>query len=274
MILATEGINGTISGEASALRSYLDFVSETLSFPQFTCKVSAAPKRPFHRFKVRVRPEIVTLGKPEVQPLPSGSETHLSPAQWDAMAAQKDVVMIDTRNWYETRIGKFKGALDPQLNEFHEFPEYLKSANLPKDGKFLIYCTGGIRCEKAIVEMHNQGFEKVYQLDGGILNYLAEKPKQNFEGECFVFDHRVAVDQELKPTEIYGLCPHCGQPADKLVTCLRCDDKVMICLKCSDMESSRTCSKNCANQYRAKPGVKGRSQRKGPKLSTQTKFSP
>jgi UPF0176 protein len=261
VIFATEGTNGTVSGETrEAVIKWLDFASETLGFPKFQPKWSESPEWPFRRFGIRLREEIVTLGKPEVQPLPPKSKTHLSPNEWDEVLENEDCVVLDTRNWYETRIGTFKKAIDPKLEEFSEFSEYVAKAELPKDKKILIFCTGGIRCEKAIVEMNAQGFEEVYQLDGGILNYLAEKPNKNFEGECFVFDNRVAVDQALQPTKQYMLCPHCGQPADQAVTCLRCDTDARICVSCMKDQAKNTCSKNCANHYRLSPGKKGRNQ--------------
>jgi UPF0176 protein len=264
IIMATEGVNGTISGPSQeSVTNYLSRLSARLDFPELSPKWSVAPSWPFRRFRIRLRDEIVTLGKPEVQPLPPKSPTHLSPEEWNRVMEEEDVVVLDTRNWYETRIGKFKGALDPNLNEFHSFGEYLENSGLQREKKVLIYCTGGIRCEKAIVEMHQHGFENVYQLDGGILNYLAQFPNRNFEGECFVFDHRVAVDQSLEPSKIYRLCPHCGQPADQPLSCLRCDVDAVVCIECLKEEHHRTCSKNCANHYKAAPGKKGRPQDQG-----------
>jgi UPF0176 protein len=137
----------------------------------------------------------------------------------------------------------------------------------------LIYCTGGIRCEKAIVEMNNHGFDNVYQLDGGILNYLEKFPNQKFEGECFVFDHRVAVDQDLKPSQTYGLCPHCGQPAEEKIECVRCDTVVAVCNECRDQHGKRTCSKNCAYHEAVSPGKKGRSQIQGLRFTSPNKTS-
>ena len=265
IIFGSEGVNGTISGESrEKTEGYLTWLSTTLNFPKLKAKHSQAPTWPFLRFRVRVREEIVTLGKPEVVPLSTHSHTHLSPTEWDQQLANPETVCIDTRNWYETRIGKFKNAVDPKTEEFTEFPEFVKNSNIDKSKTVLIYCTGGIRCEKALVEMQNQGFKNVYQLEGGILNYLEQRPNQNFEGECFVFDHRVAVDQQLKPTEIYGLCPHCGQPADQSVNCPRCDDPSMICITClAKADVMKTCSKNCAYHYRLRPERKGRPQRMG-----------
>ncbi len=266
VIFATEGLNGTISGETQAsVEDWLAFASRTLGFPEIPRKWSTAPVAPFRKFGVRVRDEIVTLGKPEVQPLAPGSSTHLSPTEWDEMIASGDAVLLDTRNWYETRIGTFKGAIDPKTEEFSEFSEFVnkkaEAGEISRDQKIMIFCTGGIRCEKAIVEMNNSGFKNVYQLDGGILNYLEQKPRSNFEGECFVFDHRVAVDQDLQPSVQYTLCPHCGQPADQKIECVRCDTPAQICITCLEKEAAmKTCSKNCANHFRAAPGRKGKSQ--------------
>lgn len=266
VIFATEGMNGTISGhDRSVVLEWLAKASDLLGFPLMTPKWSESSVKPFRRFGVRIRDEIVTLGKPEVQPLAPKSKTHLSPDEWDRTIESEDVVIIDTRNWYETRIGTFKGAIDPKIEEFSDFTravnEKAEAGEIAKDKKVLIFCTGGIRCEKAIVEMHQSGFDQVYQLDGGILNYLAEKPNRNFEGECFVFDHRVAVDQDLKPSELYSLCPHCGQPADQVIACARCETDARICVRCQVTESAlSTCSKNCANHYRLAPGKKGKPQ--------------
>lgn len=267
VIFATEGVNGTICGPTQALvEEWLAFCSQTLGFPAFDPKWSQAVDPVFHRFGVRIRDEIVTLGKPEVQPLNPGSKTHLSPDEWDKMIASGEAVLIDTRNWYETRIGTFKGAIDPKINEFNEFSDYVQKARetgeIPEGKKIMIFCTGGIRCEKALVDMHNSGFEEVYQLDGGILNYLAQRPDSQFEGECFVFDHRVAVDQKLQPSQHYTLCPHCGQPADQKISCSRCDTQAQICVSCLKLEAAyHTCSKNCANHFRLSPGKKGKSQK-------------
>ncbi len=266
IIFATEGMNGTVCASTKELvLQWLAATSEILDFPKLDPKWSQAPEAPFRRFGVRIRDEIVTLGKPEVRPLPPKSQTHLSPDQWDEMMKHEHVVLLDTRNWYETRIGTFKGAIDPKIEEFSDFSDYVRSkaqsGEIPTDKTVLIFCTGGIRCEKAIVEMHSSGFDKVYQLDGGILNYLAQKPQANFEGECFVFDHRVAVDQDLKPTELYTLCPHCGQPADQILDCGRCETTVQICVSCKEKGGAfQMCSKNCANHFRLAPGKKGKAQ--------------
>jgi UPF0176 protein len=157
-----------------------------------------------------------------------------------------EAVILDTRNDYEVEIGKFRGARDFALKEFSDFPRAVAESGIAKDAPVLMYCTGGIRCEKAILEMNAQGYKNVHQLDGGILNYLEKFPDQGFDGECFVFDYRVAVDQKLQPTQKYKLCPHCGQPADKPISCAKCGTEAVICRHCTG-QSAVTCSKNCAH---------------------------
>ncbi len=256
VLLGVEGFNLTVSGSPEGIRKFKNLFLETWGYQDFLIKDSLAPKHPFKHFRVQERAEIVTLGVDGIQ-VPAGKNAHLTPSEWQAKLDSNEAILIDTRNWYETDIGKFKNALDFRIKEFSEFPSALKNANLPKDKEVLIYCTGGIRCEKAIEEMKLQGFDKVHQLEGGILNYIENYPNRDFEGECFVFDHRVAVDQELKPSQIYRLCPHCGQPGTQKIACLRCDHEAMICSKCSELEYNLTCSKNCAHHYRVRPGVKG-----------------
>jgi UPF0176 protein len=261
VIFAAEGINGTIAGSSQeSVNEWLGWASDYLNFPALNSRWTTAPEFPYRHFKVRIRSEIVTLGKPEVQPLEAKSQTHLSPEKWNEVIENEDCLLIDTRNTYESRIGSFKGAIKPPLDEFQEFADYLIEAELPKDKKILIFCTGGIRCEKAIVEMHSQGFANVFQLDGGILNYLAQYPNQNYEGECFVFDTRVAVDQNLQPTVRFQLCPHCGQPADQMINCLHCETDSLICVECIKFPDKHTCSKNCAHHYSVAPEKKGRGQ--------------
>lgn len=243
VLIGREGINSTISGSANGVAQVKRLVSEL--FPEILFKDSEAKKHPFLVFKVKIKDEIVTLGKPNLRP-ESSTNNHLTPQEWHQAMQDPGTVVLDTRNDYEVEIGKFKNAQDFKLEEFNEFPERLKDSGIAKDKRVLIYCTGGIRCEKAILEMQQQGYNKVFQLEGGILNYLKEFPNQGFEGECFVFDYRVAVDQELQPTKNYRLCPHCGQPATEAVNCTQCGRAEVICHHCHS-ESITTCSKNCAH---------------------------
>ena len=259
IILGTEGINSTVSSVSeNGLENFKQFIKSYFQIPQLMFKDSVSDKAPFRRFKVKIREEIVTLGAPDLFP-DKELNHHLTPTQWnEVLKNEKDnVVVIDTRNWYETKIGTFKGAIAPGIEKFTEFCDYVDEQNIPKDKKMLIFCTGGIRCEKGIYEMQRRGYENVYQLEGGILKYLEEYPNDQFEGECFVFDHRVAVDQNLQPTKKYDLCPHCGQPGNKTIECKRCDTHQMICDPCAEIEFKKdTCSKNCAYQYQLHPDRK------------------
>lgn len=252
-LLAEEGYNATVSGVPEELDEFVSFTNTLLGIENPDIKYSFAEFHPFRRFKVDLRKEIITLANDgEERLVPEDKRFHLSPEEWHRVLSEEDVLLIDTRNDYETKVGKFAGALDPSIKKFTEFPEYLRGAALPKDRKVLIYCTGGVRCEKAILEMHKQGFEEVYQLDGGILRYLERFPEGHFEGECFVFDHRVAVDQHLQPSRRFSLCPHCGDPAQELITCQYCGGERKICSRCRGEHGVDSCSKNCLHHIKRK----------------------
>ena len=269
-IIGSEGINSTIASKTKVgLDTFKSEVLKKLKLKQLLFKDSESHKAPFRRFKVKIREEIVTLGTPELVP-PSGKNNHLTPAAWnEVLKNEKDVLVIDTRNWYETKIGTFKNAVNPRTDQFTEFPKFMEKNNYDKEKKVLIFCTGGIRCERGILELERQGFKDVYQLEGGILNYIQQFPEDQFEGECFVFDHRVALDQKLKPTVKYDLCPHCGQPADISVICKRCDSKAHICDDCEKLTwKNITCSKNCAYQLELHPERKGAPQNISFKIKT------
>lgn len=245
VILGTEGLNGTVAAPSKEiLQQWKDRLEAT--FGEITFKDSFADNQPFKRWFVKIRPEIVSLGDTEI--IPDGKNNHISPEEWDRMIDEEDVVVLDTRNNYETEIGIFEGAVDPKLHCFQEFPEYVEKCGIPKDKKVLMYCTGGIRCEKASIEMQRQGYSQVYQLDGGILRYMKERPDKKWKGECFVFDHRVAVNKDMMPSERYGLCPHCGDPGDQEITCERCQEPGMMCVRCTKSMNHQTCSKNCNYQ--------------------------
>ena len=253
IILAGEGINGTVSGVPTSISMFKTLLEELFA-PDGGCaadwafKESSAEKNAFKRFKVRVRTEIVTTR--DAQPKQVGEQKNaLSPEQWhQALNSGDAVVLLDTRNYYETELGVFKGAIDPGIKHFSEFPDFVVNQAYPKDAKVLMYCTGGIRCEKAIYQMEELGYSDVYQLQGGILNYLAQYPDELFEGECFVFDQRVAVTQSLAPSERWVLCPHCGQPGDVEVSCARCAKCAKVCERCVTELQRATCSKDCENQ--------------------------
>lgn len=246
VLVAPEGVNGTVAGDPTAIEAFKDCIRSVAPSAEF--KDSGADIQPFKRWFVKVRKEIVGLGKTEI--VPKGKHNHISIEEWNRMMEEEDVVVLDTRNDYEVAIGKFKGAIDPNLKSFHEFPEFVSKCDIPKNKKVLMYCTGGIRCEKALIEMEKQGYEHVYQLDGGILKYLEESPYKHYEGECFVFDHRTAVNQDLKPSEVYALCPHTGDPAAHAIECKQCGKEGKISDPCLLRDDLHTCSKNCAEMYR------------------------
>jgi UPF0176 protein len=271
VIFGREGINATISGALKDLTEFMDTLEKILEVEDFGIKISPTDFAPFKKFRVKVRDEIVSLGKPDIRP--TSLNNHLTPEEWNQAMLEADVVVLDTRNWYETKVGKFAGAIDPGLSEFNKFPEYLKESEIPKNKKVLIYCTGGIRCEKAIFEMQAQGFQKVFQLEGGILKYIEKFPNQKFEGECFVFDHRVAVDQDLKPTEKFKMCPHCGQPSGEKLSCRKCDLDAWVCEECAKEEHKQTCSKNCSYHYQREPSAKGKKQFQGHRFDVIKKRS-
>lgn len=262
IVIGPEGFNSTVSAEtAENLAAFKVELQQRYQITITNFKDSTSQVAPFRRFSVKVRDEIVTAGIPGRSPEP-GINHHLSPEEWDhVLKNEKDFALIDTRNWYEYKIGTFKGAINPNIEKFTEFPEFFESQDIPKDKKILIFCTGGIRCEKGILELQDRGYKNVFQLNGGILKYMEEKPREEFEGECFVFDNRVAVDADLKPSTTYKLCPHCGQPAHIKIDCKRCDEPALLCDACLELEWKKdTCSKNCAYQYELHPGRKGKHQ--------------
>lgn len=257
VIMGTEGLNTTIAAPKDSLETYIQFVSSMKGFDNLSIKYSTAEVLPFRRFKVQIREEIVTLNRPDL--LPNEKDpSHLTPEEWNnVIKKEQDYILIDTRNWYETEIGKFKNALTPPITEFTDFPKWLETQNIPKEKKVLIYCTGGIRCEKAQVEMKEHGYNNVFQLKDGILNYIEKFPEDQFEGECFVFDHRVALDQNLKPSTVFDLCPHCGQPSKNEITCIKCDSNAKVCERCLAQDKKfSTCSKNCAHHFVMNPDKK------------------
>jgi UPF0176 protein len=254
IVLGPEGVNATVSGAPESLANFKHWLTTESPFAPLECKDSTAEKPPFRRLRIDIRPEIVTFGHPVASPEVM-ERSFLTPQEWhDRVTSANPPVIIDLRNQYETALGKFAGALDPETDCFTEFPEFVAKQNLPKDQEILMYCTGGIRCEKALGYMHAQGY-KMRQLAGGILKYIEEFPRGAFEGECFVFDHRVAVDQDLQPSQRYTLCVHCGNPAeesnDKLV-CQNCGTSKAVCLKCREIADRHSCSKNCAYHLRRK----------------------
>ncbi|NJM19793.1 MAG: rhodanese-related sulfurtransferase [Richelia sp. SL_2_1] len=213
ILLAQEGINGTIAGSRQGIDTVMDFLRSDSRLTDLEYKESTAESPPFQRLKVKLKNEIVTLGLPEINPSEQVG-TYVNPQDWNQIISDPQVTVIDTRNDYEVSIGTFRRAENPQTESFREFPEYVeKNLNPEKNKKVAMFCTGGIRCEKATSYLISQGFEQVYHLKGGILKYLEEVPKEQslWEGECFVFDERIAVVHGLELGS-YDMCLSCGHP--------------------------------------------------------------
>lgn len=213
ILIAPEGINGTIAGPAAGTSALLEALETICGISQGEVKHSSAAEWPFARMKVRIRPEIITMRAPEADPSVRAG-TYVAPADWNALIEADDVLVLDTRNRYETKVGTFEGALDPQIDSFTQFKAFVESELNPAvHRKVAMFCTGGIRCEKASSYMLSKGFETVFHLKGGILQYLEDVPplQSRWNGECYVFDDRVAVKHGLKPGT-WIACHACGQP--------------------------------------------------------------
>ncbi|MCQ1835584.1 rhodanese-related sulfurtransferase [Neorhizobium galegae] len=213
LLIAREGINGTVAGSDAAISGLLAYLRAQPEFAGLEHKKSRASKMPFLRMKVRTKKEIVTMGVEDIDPKRIVG-TYVEPKDWNALISDPETIVIDTRNDYETAIGIFKGAVDPQTKTFREFPDWVKNnPGLHNKPKIAMYCTGGIRCEKATAFMKEQGFDEVFHLKGGILKYLEEVPAEEslWEGACFVFDERVSVEHGLKEGN-HKLCHACRNP--------------------------------------------------------------
>lgn len=234
LLLAGEGINGTIAGPADGIAAVLAHIRALPGCAALEVKYAAAEAMPFHRTKVRLKREIVTMGEPGLDPTDTG--TYVEPADWNALIADPATVLIDTRNDYEVGVGTFAGAIDPETQSFRDFPAWFREHRetlLAGKARVAMFCTGGIRCEKATAFLKAEGVEDVFHLKGGILRYLEEVPAEQsaWQGECFVFDERVAVGHGLAEGT-HGLCRACRMPVspedrasplyEEGVSCPRC----------------------------------------------------
>ncbi|HEY4369325.1 MAG TPA: rhodanese-related sulfurtransferase [Steroidobacteraceae bacterium] len=213
VLLAAEGINGTIAGVPADVQATLAYLRADPRLADLEHKQSSATKAPFYRMKVRLKREIVTMGVPEVNPARMAG-TYVEPGEWNRLLQDPDVVVVDVRNDYEVALGTFAGALNPGTKSFRELPDWVRnSAALRSKPKVAMFCTGGIRCEKSTALLRSEGFEEVYHLQGGILKYLETVPaaESRWQGDCFVFDERVAVGQGLQPGR-HELCRSCRNP--------------------------------------------------------------
>ena len=240
LLLAEEGINGTISGLPEGVNAVLAYLRTDPIFAgrlaDLEHKESYADRIPFYRMKVRLKREIVTMGVPGVKPSEMAGQ-YVKPEDWNALISDPDVILVDTRNDYEVAIGTFKGAINPKTTSFRELPAWVRQQkSLREKPKVAMFCTGGIRCEKSTAFLRSEGYQQVYHLQGGILKYLEDVPREQslWQGECFVFDERVSVDHALQPGH-YEMCRACRHPLnarDKTsqhyvlgVSCPYCYDK-------------------------------------------------
>ena len=213
LLLASEGINGTIAGDPADVVEFLEWLQSRPGLGKIDIKVSWTDAVPFKRSRVKLKKEIVTMGVAGIDPAQSAG-TYVEPEQWNALVDDPDVVLVDTRNEYEIEVGQFENAVNPHTTTFREFPDYARTQLEPlKHKKVAMYCTGGIRCEKSTAYLREMGFENVYHLKGGILNYLEKIPEREsrWRGECFVFDERVTVGHDLEKGS-YDQCHACRRP--------------------------------------------------------------
>ena len=234
ILLAREGINSTISGSREAIDNLYVHLREELGIQNLVYKESFNEEKPFQRMKVNLKKEIVALGIPDLD-VENLKGEYISPKDWDNFISQDDVLVVDTRNKYETLLGSFENAIDPRTDNFKQFPQWVKEnlSEADKNKKIAMFCTGGVRCEKSTAYMKSQGFKNVYHLEGGILKYFEDTSAKAWHGSCFVFDDRVALDKKLM--------------ADKDINCKICDKHMdtddvrrsslaeqMTCIKCVD----------------------------------------
>ncbi len=236
LLLAAEGINGTVASNRKGIDALLAWFDKDTRLGNIVVKESFEASNPFNRIKVKLKKEIVTMGIEGIDPKQVVG-TYVKPKDWNALISDPDVVLVDTRNAYEVKVGTFKGALNPNTTNFREFPQYVQDNLDPKiNKKVAMFCTGGIRCEKSTAYLKEQGFDEVYHLQGGILKYLEQVPEADtmWQGECFVFDNRVTVNHQLEKGE-YDQCHACRLPITKEeqtsdqylegISCPHCFDK-------------------------------------------------
>lgn len=238
LLLAHEGINGTVSGSRASIDALLKFIRGNDLFAKLVHKESFTDEQPFYRMKVRLKKEIVTMGVEDIDPNKIVG-TYVTPENWNALISDPDTIVIDTRNDYEVVIGTFEGAIDPKTKTFREFPAWVRAQkDLNKNAKIAMFCTGGIRCEKSTAFMKQEGFEDVFHLEGGILKYLENVPQEEskWQGDCFVFDERVSVGHGLIQGD-YDQCHACRMPLSDEDMKLASYEKGISCLHCIEEKS-------------------------------------
>tara|TARA_B110000483_G_scaffold238095_1_gene314069 strand:+ start:772 stop:1710 length:939 start_codon:yes stop_codon:yes gene_type:complete len=238
VLLANEGMNGTISGTEKDLNEFISLIKRILKIRKLSIKISQNKFLPFYRLKIRLKKEIVTIGDMTIKPEKITGK-HIDPKKWDTLIDNKKYLIIDTRNDYEVSIGSFKNAINPKTKSFRDFPKFIEELDIKKNQPIAMFCTGGIRCEKASSYLLKNGYKDISQLDGGILNYLEVKKNEktiSWKGECFVFDNRVAVDRRLNKGT-YEQCYGCRHPITMQDMELESYIKGATCKYCIDLKS-------------------------------------
>lgn len=251
ILIAQEGLNGTVCGTTEQAEQYKTTLRNDSRFSDIEFKEHDYEVNPFPKLKVKLRQEIVTLGVTDLSPEEAGQ--HLSPEQWHELAQQDDVVVLDVRNNYESTIGKFQNAITPDIDNFRDLPVWLQKHQELKDKKVLIYCTGGVRCEKASGLLKRSGVQVVYQLHGGIINYGKHIPDGLWQGSCFVFDDRMAVPvNDEEHHQVISECRYCKTPTDTYYNCcnMECNALILLCSDCR-AKSNQACSLECAQKPRS-----------------------
>ena len=231
LIISSEGINGTISGKKKDLNLATSKIQKIFNFTNFDNKnMSINTFQPFHRSKIKIKNEVVPMG---IKIKSRKTDGHLSPKKWNQLICNKNTLLIDARKPFENEVGSFKNSLNPNITNFRQFPKFLK--NLDKRKSIAMFCTGGIRCEKASVFLEKKGFKNIYQLKGGIINYFknVDKSESLWRGECFVFDNRISLNHNLKPGS-YSMCSGCRNPISKQDKKSKKYEEGVSCPKCHD----------------------------------------
>ena len=231
LIISSEGINGTISGKKKDLNLATSKIQKVFNFTNFDNKnMSINTFQPFHRSKIKIKNEVVPMG---IKIKSRKTDGHLSPKKWNQLICDKNTLLIDSRKHFENEVGSFKNSLNPNIKNFRQFPNFLKK--LDKNKSIAMFCTGGIRCEKASVFLEKKGFKNIYQLKGGIINYFknVDKSESLWKGECFVFDNRISLNHNLKPGS-YSMCSGCRNPISKQDKKSKKYEEGVSCPKCHD----------------------------------------
>ena len=247
IIIASEGINGTVSGRSAACADYMRDLKKDARFTHMHFKIDVHTQHVFDRLNVRIKKEIVHAGLPQIQPFKKTGQ-RITASEFQKMKQEKDVILLDVRSNYEHRIGKFKGATTLDIDNFRAFKGHVDALKVHKHKKIITYCTGNVKCEKASAYLLEQGFKKVYQLDGGIIQYGIDTDGKDFEGKCYVFDHRITVNINKKEdtNTTIGQCYICHRPSDRMINCANpmCNIHVPMCLSCGHQQVG-ACSDAC-----------------------------